>query len=360
MHSDQYTIRTNTWQHLVAGGASGALGTIIGHPLDSIKVWLQTQTRQQNQSRLQLIYSNVNQGGYGALMKGILPASASRFFVSGIGFSLLSKFKTILQEISPVFRHQGSILLNEHLDGRSKVIMREISPLHTTCLAAALTGVCLTLPSVPLDLVKIQMQQQHLCTHFLFPYPHTADQAKLRIPNASPYPSSSTSDPKTFVCHTRWNNSLHCAVDLAKRYGWRSLFTGTLITGLRNPPFWAMYYTVYEGFTRHFNGETEVGYNRIGSMQSSSVVFAAGCLAGGVSWLLIMPLDFIKTRIQSQKFHETPLYSGIRDCAVKTYRSGGLRPFFAGSLATVARGSIVNAFIFLTFEWLFKQLNKLE
>lgn len=78
-------------------------------------------------------------------------------------------------------------------------------------------------------------------------------------------------------------------------------------------------------------------------------VTIAGGIAGVFSWLLILPLDFIKSRLQAD--HVTsPQYSGIKDCAVKTLRNEGLAAFYRGWLMVACRAFPVNAVIFLAYD----------
>ena len=71
----------------------------------------------------------------------------------------------------------------------------------------------------------------------------------------------------------------------------------------------------------------------------------AGGLAGTTSWLATVPLDVIKTRIQSDPLTVGGRYvaSGIRQCVIDGWRAGGWRVFYRGLGATCLRAFPVNA-----------------
>ena len=313
-------------------------------------MWLQTHI-VKGQTKRELIASNLEKGGYSVLMKGVVPSTISRFIISGGGFTLLSGYRNALQHSSPYFCNSEDLRSSTPFNSSSFFkSQRHASPLHTTAIAGACTGATLAIIAAPLELIKIQMQNQLLCSHLTYP----SSQQSTLVSSATALPNTQNINFRT----PRWRNTWHCASDLVKEHGFSILFKGYGTTLLRNPPFWATYYYIYEGYTRHFNGETEVGYNKVVTARGNATIFTAGLLAGGLSWLIVMPFDYIKTQIQSQNFSQPLKYKGILDCASQTYRNHGLRKFYAGVIPTVFRGAFVNAVIFVTFEWLFKIWDK--
>jgi hypothetical protein len=68
-----------------------------------------------------------------------------------------------------------------------------------------------------------------------------------------------------------------------------------------------------------------------GATPSMSVNFMAGGLAGVAYWATIYPLELIKTRIQSEPCAKADRkYTGIVDCALKTFRNEGAGAFYKG------------------------------
>jgi solute carrier family 25 carnitine/acylcarnitine transporter 20/29 len=78
----------------------------------------------------------------------------------------------------------------------------------------------------------------------------------------------------------------------------------------------------------------------------------AGGLAGCTSWIVNMPADYIKSRLQSDSI-ERPKYHGIVDCAKKSYAAHGtLKVFYTGLVPTLVRAFPVHATILLSYELL--------
>nr|CAD7432345.1 unnamed protein product [Timema monikensis] len=80
------------------------------------------------------------------------------------------------------------------------------------------------------------------------------------------------------------------------------------------------------------------------------IIMMAGGFAGIISWGVIIPLDVIKSRIQSDD-PLNPKYKGMLDCFVKSYRRDGLAVFGRGFLVNTLRAFPVNGAIFVGFEW---------
>ncbi|KAJ1557395.1 Mitochondrial carrier protein ymc2, partial [Nowakowskiella sp. JEL0078] len=68
-----------------------------------------------------------------------------------------------------------------------------------------------------------------------------------------------------------------------------------------------------------------------GSALQTTKELIAGSFGGIVQVLTGQPFDTIKVRLQTQP-RENPLYSGIVDCASKTYKAEGLNGFYKGTL----------------------------
>lgn len=68
----------------------------------------------------------------------------------------------------------------------------------------------------------------------------------------------------------------------------------------------------------------------------------AGGLAGVLSWIVNIPVDVVKTRIQSDSL-SSPRYCGIVDCFVKSCREEGFRVLFRGLAITCVRAFPTNA-----------------
>nr|CAG8517874.1 6233_t:CDS:2 [Entrophospora candida] len=133
--------------------------------------------------------------------------------------------------------------------------------------------------------------------------------------------------------------------------GISGLYKGGLVTIIRDAPGYGVYFWAYEGLKRVL----EVTSSDSNSDRNNvlKLLFAGGT-AGLLSWASIYPLDVIKTRLQTQQQN---YYSGIIDCAIKSYREEGAKVFFKGMSTTLVRAWPVNAVTFFAYELVIGWLN---
>lgn len=126
-----------------------------------------------------------------------------------------------------------------------------------------------------------------------------------------------------------------------KHGGVRGVFRGLTLTVLREVPGFGVYVVVYEWCTRSMRVEGEktphVGY-----------LLAAGGFAGMTSWFANIPIDIVKSCIQSDDIVR-PRYRGMRDCALQLYRNDGVRAFWRGLPAVCIRAFPCNAVTFAVY-----------
>ena len=129
------------------------------------------------------------------------------------------------------------------------------------------------------------------------------------------------------------------AKTILKEHGVRKLYSGFNSTALRDSVGLGCYFWTYDYLIRYFTHDGKV--NLLGSLLSG------GC-AGVSFWLLIYPVDYVKTIVQSDSLTE-PLYkSNIH--AAKEQSKKGVKVFFRAFDIMVARSLVANAFGFLCFE----------
>ena len=79
---------------------------------------------------------------------------------------------------------------------------------------------------------------------------------------------------------------------------------------------------------------------------SDKCKFFAGGMTGVLSWMAIIPLDVVKSRIQSDD-PVNPKYNGMIDTFRKLYKEDGIRVFRRGLLIMSLRAFPVNGATFL-------------
>ncbi|KAH8753604.1 mitochondrial carrier domain-containing protein [Diaporthe sp. PMI_573] len=326
-----------------AGYISGAVGIVIGNPLDILKVRLQAS-------------SNAAGNPPSAAPSG-LPAQPSPSS-SASALSLLRKFSTgtaapilgygALNALLFVSYNRSEELLNRALAGH---IPSSSSPhttgsttgsnLWTTFLAGAIGGLATWVVSTPTELVKCRAQ-------------------------LSTDPHASSWDITKRVLRTEG--------------GIRGLYFGGTVTALRDSVGYGFYFWSYELTTRWMEQWTRAYDGGSGNFAGSETArtLLCGGLAGIVTWASIFPLDVIKTRVQAQVLNApgtgtiavvtgesspllrspAPKRLGAVEVARDAYREGGLRVFFRGLAVCSVRAFIVNAVQWATYEWIMMELGQ--
>lgn len=285
---------SNPVKYFLSGGFGGVCTILAGHPLDTIKVRLQTMPLPVgNEAPLyagtldcakKTLAKEGLRGfykGMAAPLVGVAPIFAMSFFGYGIGKNLQQKNPN--EELTPV----------------------------QLFYAGAFSGVFTTMIMAPGERIKCLLQIQH-------------GEAK----------------PK-------YNGPFDCARQLYKEGGMRSIYKGTCATLLRDVPASGMYFMTYETLKRKLspeNGET-------GPMRT----MLAGGLAGIANWIVGMPMDVLKSRLQTAP--EGTYKRGIREVFTVLMREEGPLALYKGVTPVMLRAFPANAACFLGFEVAMSFLN---
>ena len=124
-----------------------------------------------------------------------------------------------------------------------------------------------------------------------------------------------------------------------RTFGIRGLFQGGTSVLLRDVPGFVTYFTSYEILL-------DLGSHGSRDNVGPLATIIAGGLAGMISWASTFPLDVVKSRMQADGSGGKLKYSGMTDCILKTYSTGGVRSFFRGIGPTLLRAFPTNAVIF--------------
>ncbi|KAG0634783.1 mitochondrial carrier domain-containing protein [Tuber brumale] len=267
-----------------AGYISGALGILLGSPLDILKVHLQSRststTTTSPSSSISLFPTATSYiRGTAAPLLGYGCLNAILFYTYNRTLSLLS---------TPQQQQQ----------------QQQQSSLATIWTAGAVGGAISFVLSAPVELVKVRTQTR---------------------PD---------------------ENSYKVARGVVKREGVRGLYLGGGVTGVRDSVGYGFYFWAYEYMKRLLRYKEAVGEGGGGEDQDMAgmKILLAGGVAGCISWLSVYPLDVIKTRVQTQDECEGLLGNkrlGTWECAKSAYAGGGARVFFNGLGICMARAFLV-------------------
>ncbi|XP_067095861.1 mitochondrial carnitine/acylcarnitine carrier protein [Osmerus mordax] len=288
--------RISPLKNFAAGGVGGACLLFAGHPLDTIKVRLQTQPKVH--SGHGALYTGAydcfrktvsKEGvlglykGMGAPLAGVAPMMAISFFGFGLGKQL------------------------QQSDPSQPLTYAQVY------LAGCLAGVFTTIIVAPGERVKCLLQVQ-------------ASGGQLRY--AGP---------------------LDCAVSLYRQQGIRSVYKGTVLTLLRDVPSNGLYFLTYEYLKNLLTAEGESV-----SQLSTPRILLAGGVAGILNWVIALPPDVLKSNFQTAADGR---YRGLVDVLRELLKEEGPRALYKGFNAVFLRAFPANAACFLGFEFALKGLN---
>ncbi|KAM7196323.1 Mitochondrial carrier domain containing protein [Rhypophila sp. PSN 637] len=355
-----------------AGYISGAVGIIIGNPLDVLKVKLQagvssSPTATPTSSSVPHPPSTTTTNGTtSSLPSHTIPTTSSstrstsylRPFLTGtaapvLGYGALNALLFVSYNRTEAFLNQTPQV---HPTSTS-LSATTGSNLYTTWLAGAVGGLATWVVSTPTELIKCRVQLAS---------------------------SSSQSSPTSV---SSWSTTKQ----IIRSEGIKGLYFGGLVTALRDSIGYGFYFWSYE-LTSRWMASTTTTPGSEGA--DTARVLLCGGLAGIVTWASIFPLDVIKTRVQTQalyshspsplladaaasssanRFESEPLLKhpaataagvqegkkrplGAWEVAKQTYIQGGIRPFFRGLGVCSVRAFIVNAVQWAVYEWIMAEL----
>lgn len=290
---------------------SGAIGIIIGNPLDVIKVRLQAgiPAAVVVASQPHIPSRNYQSSAAGRLIRGTAAPI--------LGYGALNSILFMTFNRTSDFLKTGGA---------------ESQPtLWTTFMAGAIGGLATWVVSTPTELIKCRAQLS---------------------------PATSTI------------SSWGIAKDIIRAEGIRGLYFGGVVTALRDSIGYGFYFWSYELTSRFIVAQMKDHGMDSKGQETAKVLFCGG-VAGVVTWASVFPLDVIKTRVQTQSLHaeNAPLLEttsvdimeqrklGAIKIARNAYKSDGVSVFFKGLGVCSIRAFIVNAAQWAVYEWIMKKLS---
>lgn len=224
-------------KNFVAGGFGGSCLVFAGHPLDTIKVRLQTQP-ELYKGTIDCTKKTIVQDGFLGLYKGMAAPLAGVCPMYAICFLSFTFGKKIQQKSE-----------DEQLT------------LFQLAKAGFVAGLATTAILAPGERIKCILQVQ----------------------SANPQASG----PK-------FAGPMDCFKHLYRNGGIRNVYVGTLATACRDVPATGMYFMSYEFFQRKLTPE---GKSR--DQLSPGRILLSGGLAGICNWLVAIPADVLKSKQQT-------------------------------------------------------------
>lgn len=146
---------------------------------------------------------------------------------------------------------------------------------------------------------------------------------------------------------SKFHGPTQCLKFVYQCEGMRGVFKGLSATAIRDVPGFALYFVSYEWLIR-MRQDPSIPYT----------LFAGG-MAGIFSWVLTIPVDVVKSRLQIDGMTgERPAYNGMIDCFRKSYHAEGLPFFTRGLSSTLLRAFPMNAVCFMVVNSTLKYYNE--
>jgi len=288
-----------------AGCCGGCVGVLFGHPFDTLKVRLQSDTLNTKSSPIQVLRGILKTEGFMGLVKGIETPLLGNVPVQAIVFGA---YGAILRRMGVYFG-----------DGASP----DEQPVWQHTLAGCFAGIAQAPVVAAAEYCKTQMQLQ------------TAFTSRKEVKAGRGHAAAKV----------LYVNSIDCASYVVRHHGPFAIFRGTAITLWRDVSY-GQWFGQYEMTKRWL-----IARGGGGAESKMFPIYSAlaGACAGVCGWVLIYPMDCVKTRIQARQASEARYR--IVDAVREMWREQPHgRAFTRGLGVCLVRAVPVNMVTFMTYE----------
>ncbi|KAI7905752.1 mitochondrial carrier domain-containing protein [Cokeromyces recurvatus] len=287
-----------TFDSFLSGLVGGLAGLAVGHPF--VKVRLQSrELASRYKGTWNCFITTIKQEKFIGLYKGMVA-------VAGVNALVFGSYTWLIN-----FQENYNSTINEKKENN-------ITSLKHVFIAGMGAGVITSLITCPMELVKVQLQNQTKVMTIKGP--------------------------------------IDCLKKLYGTGGISYCFKGMIPTMLRELSF-GPYFLTYEFICRALTPASELKNGHVDHELTGPKIILAGGSAGIIAWCSTYFADVVKTRVQT----EPERYKGFMDCIIRSYRTEGWRIFFRGLTPTILRAFPSNAATFFAYTWTMKfyQTNQL-
>ncbi|CAE6449327.1 unnamed protein product [Rhizoctonia solani] len=147
------------------------------------------------------------------------------------------------------------------------------------------------------------------------------------------------------LAQPRFRGLIHGTGIIIHEEGIRGIYRGLFPVMMRQGANSAVRFTTYSTLKQFVQSNMRL---REGTPLPSSITFGVGAAAGLITVYTTMPLDVIKTRMQSLKAQT--MYKNSFDCAYQTFINDGLLSFWRGATPRLARLMLSGGIVFTVYE----------
>ncbi|KAG9542729.1 hypothetical protein KCU79_g17908, partial [Aureobasidium melanogenum] len=299
------------WKTELASMSSSVLSTFIAFPLDFAKVRMQSYDTKF----FPTVKDAYQVEGLRGFWRGVGTPMASVTLVRTISFSLYQRSKYVVDYYMTQMTGKSPLEL-ANKKGQSPTL----STIACFGSAGAIAGAVITCVSCPFELIKLNAQ--------------LAGKMKREAnPSDRPQPIS---DLRTGAFRT--------AQQLVRDRGIRGLYCGYRLHLIRDTLGTAIYFGTYETVKQILSNARGNG------PAEPAAVALAGATCGIVSWVMIYPLDVVKTQYQKRQLEGGSAQVARPD--IKFFQPGSYR----GLGVSVGRSALINMIFFSSFEQIKKRI----
>ncbi|KAI4731943.1 hypothetical protein E4T49_00212 [Aureobasidium sp. EXF-10728] len=300
------------WKTELASMSSSVLSTFIAFPLDFAKVRMQSYDTRF----LATVKDAYHVEGLRGFWRGVGTPMASVTLVRTISFGLYQRSKHVIDHYMTRMTGESPLDL-----ANKKGQYPTLSTIACFSSAGATAGAVITFVSCPFELIKLNAQ--------------LAGKMKREAnPSDRPQPIS---DLRTGAFRT--------AQQLVRERGTRGLYCGYRLHLVRDTIGTAIYFGTYETVKQILSN------GRGNEPAEPAAVALAGGTCGIVSWVLIYPIDVVKTQFQKRQLETGRAQVSRPD--IKFFQPGSYR----GLGVSVGRSALINMIFFSSFEQIKRRIN---
>jgi solute carrier family 25 carnitine/acylcarnitine transporter 20/29 len=298
----------------VAGGVAGSASVIVGHPFDTMKVRMQTAAvGSTSQGLLGMVREF---GGLSSLYRGLEAPLSAAAVVNAVIFSSYGVSSRLWDDYMVTASDEDDSATMTH------------DPWQKSMTCGSFSGLVQCVIVCPMEHIKCRLQVQH-------------------GRGASDY---------------QYKGPLQAMRKIAREHGWLKLYQGWWSTCGREVPAFGLYFASYDYLKDivHTYFDQQFRQSNGGDMiqpfiPTHAQTIAASALAGGCAgcwtWLIVYPVDIIKTRIQTSPLNAPSHDLGFWRVGSSLVAKYGWKYLFRGLSVTMIRAFPVNATIFPVYEY---------
>lgn len=299
-------------RHRAAGSvAAGCLSTVIGHPLDTIKVHLQANPNLSRKAGLVDVARVLAPGGgavFPRLFRGIGPPMANQIVMNSVMFGVFDTVK--------------------EASGRSSILDENSSAL----VAGLFSGFATACISTPADWFKIQSQMS----------------LSKRSENGERLGGRGLS---SILRHAARKDGMSGPFYVIVR----TVYRGHAANLGREGVFTMVYLGLYDRITRAVRARRDHRDEDHRHLDMGTVV-AISSLTGACAWVCSYPFDTVKTVMQAAGHERVALGRAARSI----YGAGGWRAFWRGAGPSTFRAMLVTSSRMLAYEKTIQMLGEMD